>query len=196
MGLAIFLIAAEPRGGNPSATGSAWASAITACGALVLIMLLLGARGSPVRRAALFGSAAGIVAALFATFLKETASVVAADGPVAALTSWPIVAVLVTGVVSVITVQAALHVGPLTVSQPLIVVVDPMVSIVLSVRLFAEYFTDDVAVITLGYVAFTALVLGVVLLTRTAPRDDSGPNSRPIGDTGVRTNDSADATHG
>ena len=39
--------------------------------------------------------------------------------------------------------QAALHVGPLSVSQPFIVIVDPIVSIALSVWIFAEMFTDD-----------------------------------------------------
>jgi glucose uptake protein GlcU len=65
-------------------------------------------------------------------------------------------------------VQAALHVGPLSASQPLIVAVDPFVSIVLSVWIFSERFTDNPAEIAVGTVAFVVMVIGIVLLTRTA----------------------------
>ena len=75
-----------------------------------------------------------------ATFIKELTNTLNMDGPVATLTSWPLYAVIVSSVASGLLVQAALHVGPLTVSQPLLVVIDPIVSIWLSVWLFAEYF--------------------------------------------------------
>ena len=80
-------------------------------------------------------------------------------------------------------VQAALHVGPLTVSQPLLIVIDPIVSIWLSVWLFAEYFTDSAAVIAVAAVAFAGLIVGVVFLTQTAPMQDTAPGfgDQPVG---------------
>jgi hypothetical protein len=65
-------------------------------------------------------------------------------------------------------VQAALHVGPLSASQPLIVAVDPFVSIILSVWLFRERFTSDPAEIAVGTAAFVLMAIGIVLITRTA----------------------------
>ncbi len=65
--------------------------------------------------------------------------------------------------------QAALHVGPLRASQPFIVIVDPIVSIALSVWLFAEHFTSNGAVLALAAVGFAVMCAGVVLLTQTAP---------------------------
>ena len=44
-----------------------------------------------------------------------------------------------------------------------------MVSIVLSVYLFGEYFTSDVVDLTVASVSFVVLCIGVVLLTRTVP---------------------------
>ncbi len=58
--------------------------------------------------------------------------------------------------------------GPLSVSQPLLVIVNPIVSIALSVWIFQEYFTADVARLAAGSVAFTAMCASVVVLTRTA----------------------------
>ncbi len=65
--------------------------------------------------------------------------------------------------------QAALHVGPLKVSQPFLVIVDPIVSIALSVWLFAEYFTASAAVLAVAAAAFAVMCAGLVLLTQTAP---------------------------
>jgi len=52
------------------------------------------------------------------------------------------------------------------------VIVNPIVSIWLSVWLFGEYFTDDDGVIALAACAFVALSAGAVFMTRTSPRLD------------------------
>jgi hypothetical protein len=50
--------------------------------------------------------------------------------------------------------QAALHVGPLSVSQPALVIIDPFASIALSVWLFDERFTDSPARIAIAVLFF------------------------------------------
>ena len=65
--------------------------------------------------------------------------------------------------------QAALHAGPLRTSQPFLVIIDPIVSIALSVWLFDERFTSDAGVLAVAAVAFAVMCAGVVLLTQTAP---------------------------
>jgi drug/metabolite transporter (DMT)-like permease len=67
--------------------------------------------------------------------------------------------------------QGALHVGPLSVSQPLLVIIDPFASIILSVWLFGERFTNSPAKVAIAVVTFAAMAVGVVMLTRTAPQD-------------------------
>ena len=59
--------------------------------------------------------------------------------------------------------------GPLSVSQPFLVIVDPIVSIALSVWIFDEYFTAGAARITLAVVAFAGMCLAATVLMRTAP---------------------------
>ena len=65
--------------------------------------------------------------------------------------------------------QAALHVGPLKVSQPFLVIIDPIVSIALSVWLFDEHFTTSLAILAIAAAAFAVMCAGVVMLTQTAP---------------------------
>src|SRR5262249_44602977 len=84
-GLAIFLIMSEPQGGHPSPTPGAWVPVLATTGGLVVLFTILAARGSPVRRAALYAAASGIVWAVMATFIKSATDVLATDGPVAML---------------------------------------------------------------------------------------------------------------
>jgi hypothetical protein len=50
-----------------------------------------------------------------------------------------------------------------------LVIVDPVVSIALSVWLFDERFKPDPAVLALAAIAFAVMCVGVVYLTQTAP---------------------------
>src|SRR6266536_1373066 len=67
--------------------------------------------------------------------------------------------------------QAALHVGPLSVSQPALVIIDPFASIALSVWLFDERFTNSPAKIAIAILSFAVMAAGVTVLSRTAPHD-------------------------
>ncbi len=179
LGLAVFIVMAEPRGGGPNPTSLAWLSAVLTMSALAAALAALARTGSPARRAALYGASSSVVWALEATFIKATTDSLAASGVVATLARWEPYALVVGGICGTILVQAALHVGPLSASQPLIVAVDPFVSIVLSVWLFRERFTDDPAEIAVGSVAFVVMAIGIVLVTRTAGPVAARPVTQP-----------------
>jgi drug/metabolite transporter (DMT)-like permease len=173
--LALFVAMAEPRGGDTSPSRHAWvlATAITGGSAAVLAMLamlaMLGMRGSPPRRAALLGSSTAILWALVATFIKAATESLSQNGLGGMFTHWPIYALAATGIGAEILNQAALHVGPLSISRPFIVLVDPVVSIALSVWIFDEYFTASPARLTLAVLGFTGMCLAATVLMRTAP---------------------------
>jgi drug/metabolite transporter (DMT)-like permease len=167
--VSIFIVTAEPRGGHAIAKSTAWAATIVACAVTAGILALLGTRGSPGRRAALLATSASVVWALEATFIKSMTDTLTADGIGGAFLHWPLYAVAVAGAIGTLLTQAALHVGPLRVSQPLLVIVDPMVSIVLSVYLFGEYFALSIGGLTVASASFVILCGGVVWLTRSAP---------------------------
>jgi drug/metabolite transporter (DMT)-like permease len=169
VGLAVFVVAGEPRGGNTTPTSHHWLGAAVACCVAAAVLAALAQRGSPNWRAALFGSAAAIMWALVATFIKATTDTLAEFGVAGMFTHWPVYALAVGAMAGLFLEQAALHVGPLKVSQPFMVIIDPMVSIALSVWLFAENFTSNAAVLALAAAAFAVMCAGVVVLTQTAP---------------------------
>ncbi len=176
VGLTIFLIMAQPEGGHPQATTSAWLPALLTLGGATALCVIFASRGSPVRRAALYGSASAIVAAALATFLKSTTETLTGEGIPAMVMRGPLYGLVIAMFVSTVLTQAALHYGPLAVSQPLMVIVDPFVSIILGIWLYGEHFTGGPAAIAGAAAAFAAMVVGVVFLARTAPSFDADPS--------------------
>ena len=169
--LAVFLGTAEPHGGRAQPNVTAWVTASAVFGGMVATLAVLARWGSPARRAALYATATSITWALMAAFIKETTDMFAVSGVVGVLEHWPLYALIATAVVGSILQQAALQVGPLSVSQPLIVVVDPAVAIVLSVWIFDERFTVSLTQRVAAGVAFCIMAAGVTVLSRTAPTD-------------------------
>lgn len=177
--LGVFLATAEPRGGNPVPASHAWITAGVATVGAAVALMLLGLRGPPARRAALLAIASGIMWALVATFIKTTTETLSQFGAGGMFTHWPVYALAFSGAAAETLQQATLHVGPLSVSQPLLVIVDPVVSIALSVWIFGEYFTTNPLLLTVSSAAFAAMCVAVSVLTRTAPATMSAPARAP-----------------
>jgi len=168
-GLVIFLVMTSPHGGSFLPTSSAWTVPSIVCVAGVALLVALAQRGSPARRAALFASATAVMWALEATFIKATTDTISALGFGGAFTRWPVYALIVGGVIGLLCEQAALHVGPLSVSQTFIVIVDPVVSVALGIWLYRERLHHGALNLTIGVMAFALMCAGIVALTRTAP---------------------------
>ena len=79
--------------------------------------------------------------ALVAMFIKATTDTLTQFGVGGMFTHWPVYALAVGSVAALFLEQAALHVGPLRASQPFLGIIDPMVSIALSVWLFGQHFS-------------------------------------------------------
>jgi drug/metabolite transporter (DMT)-like permease len=171
LALAVFLIAAEPTGGQPVPDTKEWLSAGLVFVGAIAVLAALGRTGRPMRRAALFGAAAALTWALEATFLKAATDTLTAFGIAGMLTRWPVYALIGAGIAGTLLEQVALHVGPLSVSQPVLVIINPFASIILSVWLFDERFTNSPARITVAALSFAVMAAGVTMLTRTAPQD-------------------------
>jgi hypothetical protein len=169
--LAVFLTAAEPHGGHLQPKAINWVAASVVFGGVVAVLAIAARWGSPVRRAALYAIAASITWALMAAFIKETTNMLALSGVVGVLEHWPLYALIAAAVLGSVLQQAALQVGPLSVSQPLIVVVDPAVAIVLSVWIFGERFAVSPTQKIVAGVAFCIMAIAVAMLGRTAPTD-------------------------
>src|SRR5215468_665845 len=134
---------------------AAWGAGLVVCASLAVFL----------------AAASALTWALEAVFLKAATSTLTEFGVGGMLIRWPVYALVGTTALGTLLQQAALHVGPLSVSQPLLIIVDPLASIVFSVWLFGEHFTDSPAKILLATLAFAAMAAGVTMLIRTAPQD-------------------------
>lgn len=107
--------------------------------------------------------------ALVATFIKTTTETLSQVGVPALFAHWPVYALALAALAAEVLYQMALHVGPLSYSQPFLVIVDPIVSIALSVWVFEERFTADTLRVAVASLAFAAMCVSVAVLTQTAP---------------------------
>ncbi len=176
--LTVFLVAADPHGGAATATARQWILVVGACAAAVVGLIALARGGSPTRKAAVLSVASAVTWALTAVFVKVTTDAFASFGVVGMMLHWQVYALIVCGAGGVVLQQSALHVGPLSVSQPLVVVVDPIVSVVLSVWLFNERLTGNPAQLAVAIAAFAVVSAGVVVLSVTTPVHLEG--ARPV----------------
>ncbi len=176
--LTVFLVAADPHGGAATATTRQWVVVVGVCAAIVLGLVALARGGSPTRKAAVLAVAAALTWALSAVFIKVTTDALASFGVIGMMLHWQVYALVVAGAAGVVLQQSALHVGPLSVSQPLVVVVDPIASVILSVSLFNERLTADPVQLALAIAAFAVVSAGVVVLSLTTPVHLDG--ARPV----------------
>lgn len=176
--LAAFLVAAAPTGGAATATARQWVVVVAVFAGVVAGLVLIARSGSPTRKAAMLGVAAALGWALTAVFIKAMTDALASYGVIGMLVHWQIYAFVVCGAAASVIQQAALHVGPLSVSQPLVVVVDPIASIVLSVWLFGERLTGNPIQLAIAAISFGVVAAGVVVLSIATPVHLDG--SRPV----------------
>lgn len=167
--LSIFLAVAEPTGSSNAPAGGEWVGATIASVAVAGSLGLLALRGSPGRRAALLGAATAVLWALVAIFIKATTDSLTQYGLAGMFEHWPVYALALGGLTAELMDQTTLHVGPLSMSQPFLVVVDPIVSIALSVWVFDERFTESVPRLAIGSFSFALMCASVMALARTAP---------------------------
>ncbi len=169
LALVVFLVTTNPRASTWQPTLRDWTGPGIVVAVLVAIASVVARRGSPARRAGAYAGATAALWALEATFIKATADVLVAGGISTMLTSWPLYALIGCGAVGLLTEQAALHVGPLKISQPIIVIVDPLASIVLGVSLYHERLVTSPLSSAFAGIAFVVVTVGVVVMTRTVP---------------------------
>jgi len=168
-GLCGFLVVARPQEGHgrPSATG--WIVALGSRGLVIVALLVLSRWGSPARRAALLGAAAALVWAIDAAFVKAATEVLAHEGWSGLFEHWPVYAVVVSGVLGTVLLEAAFAVGPLAASQSALLIVDPLASIAIGIELFGEQLRNSPPAIALEVVFLAGMFAGVVLLSKWAP---------------------------
>jgi drug/metabolite transporter (DMT)-like permease len=161
-----FLTIAEPSGGRSEAPLTDWLIVAIACAGVCAPIALLGRRGPAARRAALLGSATGVLFALSAALTKAVVDELH-SGILHVLVSWELYALAGVGYASMTLNQLALNTGALAAAISTSATLDPVVSVVLGLTLFHEslHATGLQALGTL--IALGAALIGMTVLARS-----------------------------
>jgi drug/metabolite transporter (DMT)-like permease len=169
-GLGAFLVLADPGGGVDNASATAWVVSF-AIAAVLCSALTLSARGrAPVHRAALLGTAAGILFALGAALTKATVEQLD-DGVLAVFEHWQLYALVVVGYVSMTLSQASLQAGALAAAVATQMALDPVASLFLGTLAFDETIHDDTGTLLAALVAFAVMIGGIAFLALRRPAE-------------------------
>jgi drug/metabolite transporter (DMT)-like permease len=168
-GLVLFIVTADAGGAGTTASLPEWLSASVVLGGIALLMVAAARWGTPTGKAALYGTATGMVWALEAAYIKSMTDTLAHYGFFGMFAHWPVYAVIVGGIVGNVVMQAAVHQGPLHVSSPLMIAADPIFSIVLGFWLFDEQLGHQPLRIALSILGLITLAAGIWQMTQNEP---------------------------
>lgn len=168
VGLTGFLLLADPTGGEYEPSGAAWAVAGVAIGAAAFTCVLLGRRAtSPATRAALYGSAAGIIFAAGAGLTKAAVELLDTGGLEGLLTSWIPWAIALGGLVALLLAQSAFQAGPLAPALTPFVGLNPLVAGLIGITLYGEQIRSDPGFDVGATIAVCVALSGIVVLARS-----------------------------
>jgi len=166
LGLAIFTVVGDAADGNDNAPAGEWAVAVVVFGAVAAALIVMGNKGSLVRKAGLYGACAGVLYGLSASLCKPTVEILGDDGIGAVLTSWEAYAFAFAGILAFVVQQVSLATGKLAASVAVVSVCNPLVSIVIGTLLLDERLAEPtwhkvVAYCGLGVALFGAVMISV-----------------------------------
>jgi len=162
-GLGAFLVVADPTGGVDNANAAEWIGSFAVCGGVSLALVVASRGRSPVHRAALMGTAAGILFALAAALTKATVDELD-EGVLAVFENWHVYALVVVGWVSMTISQRSLQTGALAPAVATQMAFDPIVSVALGVLAFEESIHETSSTAVLALIAFAVMIAGLVVL--------------------------------
>jgi drug/metabolite transporter (DMT)-like permease len=188
-GMFALIAVLNPRPGDAVAvTDGTYVIAGGSTAATLALLVLASRRGNVIWRTACLGASAGTSFGLTATLLKETLTRASDDGIAAVFTTWQTYVAVGFGILGLVLVQWALHVGPLLAAQPGFTLMDPTVSILWGVLVFNETTRGGIWILP-AFVAASGIGVGVSILahsplleatTSVAPKEASGRDPGPV----------------
>ena len=169
VGLAVFLLATDPRPGRATAGAAGWVAVLGAITAAVVVLIASSRASRGALRCGLLAAAAGVINGLSAAFAKGVARSLAAHwhrGALGALTgafaNWELYAFGACLLVVTVIVQSAFQTGPIRWSLPSLTATNPVASVILgAVVLGEEVRSSDLALA--GAAIGLLLVVGGIL---------------------------------
>jgi drug/metabolite transporter (DMT)-like permease len=175
LALAAFIILANPSGGRKEAPIGDWLIVAGIFAAVCAPIVLAGRRGPAPRRAALLGTAAGLLFALSAALTKAVVDELHA-GLVHLVSSWELYALIGIGYASMTLNQLALNTGALAATIATSSAADPIASVALGLILFQESLHLSGGRALGALTAFALALLGVAVLAQAQEQPAAPPS--------------------
>ena len=164
--LIAFLVVANTSGGRDDAPLGEWLVAAIPVGAASAALVAAGWRARPGLKAALLGTATGILFGLSAALTKATVDQLD-DGILHLVLDWHLYALLVVGYASMTLSEVSLQTGVLAPAIATASIFDPIASVALGVTLFEESLHDDALGVAASILALGAMFVGLGVLARS-----------------------------
>ena len=176
-GLGLFVSFGDPAGGNTSASNAAWAITIAILSLLCVLMIALGGGGLS-RKAAVYGTVAGILFGLSSSLAIPTLDYLH-QSVGTMLSHWECYALTAAGLLGFVIQQVSLGTGRLAPAVATVSVANPVVSVLIGIVLLDERLSRPawhvlVAVIGLALTFVGAIVIS--LAREAAPPDPAVPS--------------------
>ncbi|WP_329103667.1 DMT family transporter [Micromonospora sp. NBC_01699] len=166
IGLAAFLVTANPRAGVSQPSTMAWLGVGGVVGGLIAICLLVAWRTRDAHRGTLLGIATGLLYAVAAALLK-TISEDLTKHPWTLLAHWHVYALFLVGLAALILNQNAYQSGPIAAPLTAITLLDPFGGIVIGVTAFHETLSTDGPRLVIEIIAVIFMIVGISLASTT-----------------------------
>jgi drug/metabolite transporter (DMT)-like permease len=165
-GLAIGIVAADPRKGHPLQPFTTWLPALAAAAVISGVALFLTRVLDGPPRATAFAFAGAVLMAMQSALYDATIALLREDHWLL-FAHWEPYALVVASVVGMFLIQNAFQAGPLAASTPVIDATLPLVAIALGVWLFGEHVRTTALGLGGAALGVVLLVTGIVLLDRS-----------------------------
>jgi drug/metabolite transporter (DMT)-like permease len=163
VGLALFALYGDPAGGRENAPGGEWAIAIAVLAVLCGALLFVGGRGGLMRKAAVYGTVAGILFGLSAALTKPTLDYLH-ESVGELLTHWEPYALAIAGVLGFVLQQVSLGTGKLAPSVATVSVANPVVGILLGIILLDERLSRPAWHVVVACIGLGLALIGAVVI--------------------------------
>ncbi|MFD7861211.1 DMT family transporter [Streptomyces sp. NPDC057682] len=163
-GVAAFLVAGEPQGGQAVSSPLRHWLVIGIVVGLALLLTAFARRTRSGVSPALLAVAAGLLYGLQDALTRVSGQRLSDGGWTALVTGWQPYAVLVLGVSGLILVQSAFETGPLRLSLPALTAAQPLAGIACGIGFLGDRVRTDAGALAWQAAGLAAIVAGIVLL--------------------------------
>jgi drug/metabolite transporter (DMT)-like permease len=172
-GLVVFMLVANPSDGLADAPGRHWLVAAGVVGAIAAILTLAAVGRSAGVKAALLGTASGIIFGLVAALTKSTVDRFD-DGLVAVVWNWHAYALIAASLIGFTLLQASLQTGALAPSVTTAMVFETVAGVAVGIALLHEELHEEPWGVVVSSLALAVILGGVIALagSQSAPREN------------------------